>query len=249
MLVVENSAYDLSSTTAVKWCAFYPDCKHRIDEVTKGFRVTLTYDLLYLDLPEPAPYHDQLYTTLEKAMLKLHARHPGHVIGIGLANKYPTPSQQNSGHKVKPILKGRDLKVVTILHSFGYTTDIKAVFKVNARNISNYDGVESDAFPEDIYQVSELTEEEQENGEEIHVLSDVWDGWIRKFSEEYECAIDKLYKYSGRCIGNLVWLSKPKLWHAGPPYIAYGNEASLGFVYRDGCILAYKQDETSGLSS
>ncbi|KAF9912867.1 hypothetical protein BX616_010213 [Lobosporangium transversale] len=249
MLVVEDSAYDLSSTKAIKWCAFYPDCKHRIDEVTKGFRVTLTYDLLYLDLPKPTPYHDRLYITLEKSLRDLHTKYPGYVIGIGLANKYPTPSQQKSGgHRAKPILKGRDLRVVSILRNLGYTTDIKAVFNVEARNVSEYDGKESDAFPKDIYQVRKLVEE-RGNREDVYVLSDDWDGWHEEFYQDGEdSAIKELYEHGGRCIENLIWLSEPQSWHAGPSYITYGNEPGLGFVYKDGCILAYKQEKTTDQS-
>ncbi|KAF9983122.1 hypothetical protein BGZ79_005832, partial [Entomortierella chlamydospora] len=130
MLTVEDNAYDLSSSNSIKWCAFYSDCRHKIDEVTKGFRVTLTYDLLYLDIPEPVPYHDLLYKTLESSLLELHAKHnvdpaltanqkPKFVIGIPLVSKYPSLE----GHGGKPTLKGRDLKTLTILRDLGYTTD------------------------------------------------------------------------------------------------------------------------------
>ncbi|KAF9115039.1 hypothetical protein BGX27_009157 [Mortierella sp. AM989] len=64
MLVVEDSAYDLSSSNSIKWCAFYSDRKYRIDEVTKGSRVILIYDLLCLEVPTPTPYRNILYTTL-----------------------------------------------------------------------------------------------------------------------------------------------------------------------------------------
>ncbi|KAF9567289.1 hypothetical protein EC968_003269 [Mortierella alpina] len=134
-LVVEDQPYDLSSADSIKWCAFYPDCKHRIDEVTKGFRATFTYDLLYVDMPEPVPYHDALYKTLKQSLDELHATHqePGNlkkrkrqkpmVIGIPLASRYPSLRS-----KAGPILKGKDLRTMAILHDLGYITDVKAVF-------------------------------------------------------------------------------------------------------------------------
>ncbi|KAF9946908.1 hypothetical protein BGZ72_011041 [Mortierella alpina] len=136
-LVVEDQPYDLSSADSIKWCAFYSDCKHRIDEVTKGFRATFTYDLLYIDMPEPAPYHDLLYKTLEESLAKLQAlqqepdnlkkrkRQKPMVIGIPLTSKYPSLRS-----KAGPILKGKDLRTITILHDLGYTTDVKAVYSV-----------------------------------------------------------------------------------------------------------------------
>ncbi|KAF9997888.1 hypothetical protein BGZ79_008413 [Entomortierella chlamydospora] len=136
-LIVEQDAYDLSSSTSIKWCAFYSDCKHRIEEVTKGFQVTLTYDLLYLDVPEPTPYRDALYKTLEKSLMKLYAKHdidpalaadeePKFVIGIPLTSKYPSLNRRHvrTSDENHPILKGMDLKMLTILHDLGYKSRI-----------------------------------------------------------------------------------------------------------------------------
>ncbi|KAF9993796.1 hypothetical protein BGZ80_008029, partial [Entomortierella chlamydospora] len=248
MLTVEDNAYDLSSSNSIKWCAFYSDCRHKIDEVTKGFRVTLTYDLLYLDIPEPVPYHDLLYKTLESSLLELHAKHnvdpaltanqkPKFVIGIPLVSKYPSLE----GHGGKPTLKGRDLKTLTILRDLGYTTDVKAVYNVKVRGMfrNRYYHKSHPSFEGigDVYEEVEFTEDFEE--EDAYVISDAWHGFSDEVNEECgDYPISALYDNGGRCLKNLYWLWEPTCRHAGPTYIAYGNEPSTGTVYMDGCILA-----------
>ncbi|KAF9115038.1 hypothetical protein BGX27_009156 [Mortierella sp. AM989] len=257
MLIVEDNAYDLSSSNSIKWCAFYSDCKHRIDEVTKGFRVTLTYDLLYLDVPEPTPYRDILYKTLENSLLELHAKHQADpalssnqvskvVIGIPLASKYPSLSSQASAglDTTIPILKGRDLQVLTILHDLGYTTDIKAVYSVR---LGPPGGGRRQAFAGvgDVYEEEEYASDEDydENyyDENVFIISDIWNAYVNDSYEGRDGGpYSDLHSVGARCLKNLIWLSKPTCQHAGPSYIAYGNEASNNIVYMDGCILAYK---------
>ncbi|KAF9351427.1 hypothetical protein BGX26_010568 [Mortierella sp. AD094] len=260
MLIVEKNEYDLSSATSIKWCAFYSDYKHKIEEVTKGFRVTLTYDLLYLDIPEPTPYRDVLYKSIETSLLKLYAQHaidhslvanrkPKFVIGIPLASKYPSLSNLHSStlDTKKPVLKGNDLKTMTILRDLGYTTDLKAVFKVKAKNISDDESHYyrwREARPAfkgvgDVYEEREFTERYYD--ENVYVISDVWNGWDGDVNEQGDDSpFAALYHAGGRCLSNVHWLSKPSCRTVGPSYIAYGNEATTGIVYMDGCILAYK---------
>ncbi|KAF9351428.1 hypothetical protein BGX26_010569 [Mortierella sp. AD094] len=254
MLVVEDSEYDLSSASSIKWCAFYSDCKHRIDEVTKGFRMTLTYDLLYVEVPEPTPYHDLWYKTLESSLLELYAKNnvdpalaanqkPKFVIGIPLASQYPCLAQQTYFDTTGPFLKGIDLRTLTILRDLGYTTDIKAVYGVEKRKVSaKYMRVARPAFEGvgDIYEEEEFTKEYYD-GEEAFVITDVWNGWDGEVDEQYgHGPIEALYISGGRILKNVVWLWNPTFRNEGPSYIAYGNEASTGTVYMDGCVLAYK---------
>ncbi|KAG0008983.1 hypothetical protein BGZ82_004316, partial [Podila clonocystis] len=277
-LVVEDQPYDLSSADSIKWCAFYSDCKHRIDEVTKGFRATCTYDLLYIDLPEPAPYHDLLYKKLEESLAKLHTEHETAnlkkrkhqepmVIGIPLTSKYPSLRS-----KAAPILKGSDLRTMTILHDLGYTTDVKAVYSAELQyrfltlwgqpeESCQKDG-SSDEDDHDIdYDDDKLQEEERgnhppfegvgdvyeekrfserEHGYTVLVISDNWHSSFCVSEQDGEEVALELYRAGGRCLSNVVWLSKPQCDYAGPDYIAYGNEASSATLYMDGCILAYK---------
>ncbi|KAG0055416.1 hypothetical protein BGZ83_008690 [Gryganskiella cystojenkinii] len=269
-LVVEDQPYDLSSPDSIKWCAFYPDCKHRIDEVTKGFRATFTYDLLYVDLPEPALYHDLLYKKLEESLAELHTKHQETVslkkrkhqeptvIGIPLTSKYPSLRS-----KAAPILKGSDLRTMTILHDLGYTTNVKAVYSVELKyefltlwGKSDDDNDHDIDFADDKFQekeredhppfegVGDVYEEKwfsgRDDGQNVLVISDSWDPSFCVNEQDDDDVALELYRAGGRCLSNVVWLSEPQCDYAGPDYIAYGNQATSSTVYMDGCILAYK---------
>ncbi|KAF9417900.1 hypothetical protein BGZ76_004469, partial [Entomortierella beljakovae] len=267
ILAVEDESFDLSSASSIKWCAFYSDCNHKIDEVTKGFRVTLTYDLLYVDLPELTTRNDNLYKALASSVRKIYEDNnidpdhtselnPKFVIGIPLVSKYPTLSALGTKtlDSTKPILKGLDRKILAVLHDLGYTTDIKAVYCVEFSRLSYYNtplpplsGL-GDIYEErkvgsdnDIDCDSDSDGEENYYGTKVFVISDVWNGWTGDVDEQSDdTPYSALHENGGRVLSNIHWLNKPSCRHAGKTYIAYGNEASTGTIYMDGCILAYK---------
>lgn len=45
-----NFDWSSKSQSAVQWAAFYSDCEHEIKSVTKGHRITLTYNLHLVDM-------------------------------------------------------------------------------------------------------------------------------------------------------------------------------------------------------
>ncbi len=59
-------AWAADNPQAIQWAASYGDCEHEVLEVTRGHRVTLTYNLYYtwigrLAQPVSTPYHLPLY--------------------------------------------------------------------------------------------------------------------------------------------------------------------------------------------
>lgn len=60
-------AWASTSATYVQWAAFYGDCEHEVLEVTRGHRITLTYNLYYSSIgnlaqPISMPYRLPLYS-------------------------------------------------------------------------------------------------------------------------------------------------------------------------------------------
>jgi len=56
---------------SVHWAAFYGDCHHQVTEVTRGDRITLTYNLFYslvgnLAQPVADPKQLALYSTVKE---------------------------------------------------------------------------------------------------------------------------------------------------------------------------------------
>jgi hypothetical protein len=43
----EASEANPNSEDSIQWAAFYSDCEHEVLEVTKGHRITLTYNLYF----------------------------------------------------------------------------------------------------------------------------------------------------------------------------------------------------------
>ncbi|KAF9351429.1 hypothetical protein BGX26_010570, partial [Mortierella sp. AD094] len=76
--------------------------------------------------------------------------------------------------------KGKDLRALTVLHDLGYTTDIKAVYCVELKEVSPspYGSKRSVlAGVGDVYEEAVFTEEDYDECYDVHVLSDVWNGW------------------------------------------------------------------------
>lgn len=55
------------SVSAIQWAAFFSDCEHEVLEVTKGHRVTLTYNL-YWTLHGPASMSEHLGALDQKSL-------------------------------------------------------------------------------------------------------------------------------------------------------------------------------------
>ena len=73
------------STTHVQWAAFYGDCEHEVLEVTKGNRITLTYNLYRQELvtaTSPAtdvrclPLFQSVKSMLSETTFMKHGRFP-----------------------------------------------------------------------------------------------------------------------------------------------------------------------------
>jgi hypothetical protein len=71
-----SSSEEDKKNTSVQWAAFYSDCEHEVRKVTKGHRITLTYNLYYVagvgDLAGNCPVMDveslPLYQMIREAL-------------------------------------------------------------------------------------------------------------------------------------------------------------------------------------
>lgn len=72
---IVDFAWGYTSQQSLQWAAFYGDCEHEVLEVTKGHRVTLTYNLYYSSIGNPAqpvskPHHLPLYDITSELLLQ-----------------------------------------------------------------------------------------------------------------------------------------------------------------------------------
>jgi hypothetical protein len=71
--------WSLNSQSTIQWAAFYSDCEHKINNVTTGHRITLTYNLHLVDVvggairlpkrivdPDSLPPYDLIRSMMEQ---------------------------------------------------------------------------------------------------------------------------------------------------------------------------------------
>lgn len=124
----QEVVHDLSSKddTAIHWAAFYSDCEHEVTKVTKGHRITLTYNLYLapgtgLLAGNPLslrPSRLPLFQQLKAALATQDFMPKGGYIGFMLAHSYPhTDSALH--HFVPNMLKGSDMALYEAVHAAG----------------------------------------------------------------------------------------------------------------------------------
>ncbi|KAL1959552.1 hypothetical protein VTO42DRAFT_1587 [Malbranchea cinnamomea] len=140
---------------------FYSDCEHEITTVTKGHRITLTYNLYIIEpvgaglLPSPltdpsnSPLHRQIKMVLEQpgfftlllsfllpAPLLVHTRCPWMLMAVGgvlgFFCSHSYAHTSRTGRECLPrTLKGSDLSIFAVLKSLGLSLEVLPVLEHN----------------------------------------------------------------------------------------------------------------------
>ena len=68
-------AWGHTSPQSIQWAAFYGNCEHEVLEVTKGHRITLTYNLYYSSIgnlaqPVSTPQHLPLFQIAREMLMQ-----------------------------------------------------------------------------------------------------------------------------------------------------------------------------------
>ncbi len=72
---VADFAWGDTSQQSIQWAAFYGDCEHEVLQVTKGHRITLTYNLYYASIgklaqPVSDPHRLSLFDIAREMLLQ-----------------------------------------------------------------------------------------------------------------------------------------------------------------------------------
>jgi len=121
-------------TNAIRWAAFYSDCEHEVREVSKGHRVTLTYNLHYApgvgDLAGYAPAMQAtalpLYRKVESVLADPAFMRRGGTLGIYCAHGY-AHSSHSTRQALPAVLKGIDMAVYAVFCAHGLAVDVRPV--------------------------------------------------------------------------------------------------------------------------
>jgi len=128
----ENESYFLTSRERqerrIRWAAFFSDVDHRIETVTSGCRVTLTYELRRAPNAAPAaPDHPgeaeaAFSTALAEAIADPNFSSEGGTFGMPCLHLYALPTQERilpGAENLRDHLKGRDRLVAVALERAG----------------------------------------------------------------------------------------------------------------------------------
>ncbi|PIL33280.1 hypothetical protein GSI_04730 [Ganoderma sinense ZZ0214-1] len=233
-------------TSSIAYVAFFSDVEHEVAPVLSGHRVTLTYNLYYgtrRNIPAPArglevfqPPHASASTV--KAALAALLDAPtflprGGTLGFGLRHAYPIPKVWTHGMEspLKSLgawLKGSDAALFAACTALGVKPHLRLVCR-------DYEpGCESEIVLNQMLELGDCIE-----SPEAALLSDGG----RRVTDSYTFTGDAqkpwesvLYRDS---FGLTVhWVTKASA-KDGPrsAYVAYGNEASLDWLYTGVCLL------------
>lgn len=221
--------------------AFYGDMEHEVTEVKSGYRVTLTYNLYFGDdkstiVPSSSPAKflpiddtEIKIKNLLKAMLNKPDFLPnGGLVGFALSHLYPLNSDEINLLELRKNLKGTDAAIKRACDSLSLNVSLKTVY-----NCEDEPGVACllDGIAETY-------------------LLDV-DGIFRYLQEDLGglLVIDNRYigkKFPGfEYADPILWLRPVTERHQlETAYVAYGNEATLNYIYGEVCLVimvkAYK---------
>ncbi|KAL4937863.1 hypothetical protein BDV06DRAFT_215581 [Aspergillus oleicola] len=130
------------SENTIQWAAFYSDCKHEIETITGGDRVTLTYNLYVTEpvggvISSPTsivePKSLPVYEWVRELFMQEEFMKDGGVLGIFCSHAYPHTSKHASTQLPRS-LKGSDLVLYSIFNALGISTTILPILE----NDGNY---------------------------------------------------------------------------------------------------------------
>ena len=221
----------------VAFVAFYSDVEHEVSPVTSGYRVTLTYNLYWVDsaLPEinPAIIADstpleQMKATLESILADPEFIHSGRRLGFGLSHKYPLNPNTTPLDELEQRLKGSDAHTWNLCEALSFNVSLKAVYTTRATDDNDNDDWDQKACLLDHFA---RLDEGYLKGEvlEHHILDHLEDSYEATLVHDVETA--RGYHLP------ILWV-KPRGNLNSFQHLAYGNEATPDYAYGEVCLVA-----------
>ncbi|KAI0056408.1 hypothetical protein BV25DRAFT_1832295 [Artomyces pyxidatus] len=212
---------------SIGYVAFFSDVEHEVTLVTEGHRVTVTYNL-YFTGAEPAsapvvpavpaiPANEAAFKSAFEALLENPEFLPrGGTLGFGLRHVYPI---KDSLAHVYGMLKGSDAAVFRACAQLGFEPVLYLLYCTHMKYGREKSWGMIDRVPHfaGYWQVEDP---------------------VDMIKEEGGLVLKKPYAGSDEIDERVKWVTKiTKLTRHTSPYMAYGNEAELGFAYGDVCLI------------
>lgn len=226
-----------NDTPSIVYTAFYSDIEHEVQLVTSGYRVTLTYNLYYRDKPSvPSqslisdyPGVSALRESLSALLQDPNFLPEGGLLGFGLSHRYPVNSNTdlNSFHGR---LSGPDLLVRDLCRELRIKVALKALYRNDrgagfclSDNIITDIGEEVDG--DDSIMTYLVNDRNAKYCRDCDLLDDDYDS-----DSDMDTDMD---------FTTVVWVKNPDEGNVVEShYVAYGNEAWMGHLYGEVCLVA-----------
>ncbi|KAG7097990.1 hypothetical protein E1B28_005298 [Marasmius oreades] len=215
--VLSNSP---SPNDTIAYIAFFSDVEHEVLPVTSGHRITLTYNLYFSKSTAQVPdsllvpkTNFKLRDTISALLDNPQFLPKGGLLGFALSHSYAVKSR-GSLNGILQVLKGEDAVIRSACEGLGLDLAIQSVMGNQvlldyAIDLSSYGEIEGSLV--------------------ALVLNEGHGTLIHPYNDEP----DWEYGNEGDCSKALAWIKGLSESRAGyeSPYIAYGNQANLGFEY------------------
>ncbi|KDQ51577.1 hypothetical protein JAAARDRAFT_139962 [Jaapia argillacea MUCL 33604] len=236
-----DSAKELSNTTepSIGYVAFYSDVEHEVAPVQSGYRVTITYNLYFANespITALPACENGLLTAFEKLLLDETFLPAGGSLGFGLRHQYPLPKNGTLSH-LSDCLKGSDAVVMRVCQTLSLSASVCVTFekKGDVVLLKSMPSMPTEADHDELGIIGILRGQDYTRknraGQPIQVSRD---GDVIKVKQN-----PKNYSYYPLSVDREVfWVTKSlALNREKKPFLAYGNEASLDYVYGDVCLI------------
>jgi hypothetical protein len=211
---------------SITYVAFYSDVEHEVMTVTSGYRVTLTYNLYFSVNPKSAlagirasDVEDDFKNALSALLDDEEFMPEGGNLGFGLQHQYPL-SRRGSLDSLYDCLKSNDAVIYRACNNLSLDTALMLLYE-------GEDDEDHDVMVDDI--VNMEGDIQQEYRHETDLL------WCEgDYGGQPVVAADSPGKRDRVGDTEIYWITEPTGYsRLETPFVAYGNEASLAFMYGD----------------
>ncbi|KAK0219383.1 hypothetical protein EDD85DRAFT_1028980 [Armillaria nabsnona] len=231
-------AESTAEAPVISYIAFYSDVEHEVLPLTSGVRVTLTCSLYLEDKPivpsllssAESPIVDRVKEALEGLLSASDFLPEGGMLGFGLRHQYPIAvSAADTGGKAQEqfsrlvdYLKGGDASIFRACRDLSLEPILRIIYRPRDYGlVYMLDHVVQDIEDRGQWELDYLDTELQSRGTLISATQD-W-AWSPRRSTTFP---------------EIVWITPLTTFNRmDSNYVRYGNEASMGYLYGDVCLI------------
>ncbi|KDQ10394.1 hypothetical protein BOTBODRAFT_115909, partial [Botryobasidium botryosum FD-172 SS1] len=238
---VYDSASELANLSEgdglkVGYIALYSDVEHEVASVKSGYRITITYNLYFAseqNAPsaklESPPSTEPVAAILGDLLAQPEFLPKGGLLGFGLLHEYPFPQRKGHVASVAPleaVLKGSDRVIMNAVRQLGLEAALYIVYRATGGVYSF--GRNAEVISQKYIQWS--TENHVEDLDEE--LVNHYGGIVTVSKHRGDAKEEWYWKEMRKEEHPITWVT-PKTTHNSfkDVYLAYGNQASIGYVY------------------